>query len=58
MLYNAQNILGFVAFTHLDYQQQQWHTFLLYQTLNITSFLYNAFVLHRAPWTHHIGCVC
>ncbi|KIW64822.1 hypothetical protein PV04_09729 [Phialophora macrospora] len=37
------------------YEPKAWHTFLVYQTLNILILVYNLFVLKRAPWTHEIG---
>ena len=51
----AQFVLGLVAFNRPEYAIERWHVLVLYQALNIASCLYNAYVLRRAPWTHHIG---
>ena len=58
VLYNAQNILGLIAFCDVDYQIQHWHVFVVYLAVNLAIFAYNAFILHRASWTHHVGCAC
>ena len=39
-----------------SYNIDRWHTFLVYQALNIVTLTYNIFALKRALWTHNIGC--
>ena len=53
---NAQFILGLIAFNFPGYVVQRWHIFVLYQGINVVTFLYNAFALHHLPRTHQVGC--
>ena len=52
----ARLLLAIIAFNIPSYTIEGWHTFMLYQVLNIVTLIYNLAALKRAPWTHNIGC--
>lgn len=39
-----------------NYVAEPWHTFLVYQGLNLVVLLYNIFLLHRTLWIHNLAC--
>ncbi|MCJ1282472.1 hypothetical protein MMC26_001795 [Xylographa opegraphella] len=54
---NAQFIMGLVAFNSPGFTIRRWHIFLLYQGINVMTFLYNAIALYHLPGTHQVGCI-
>ncbi|OBT56539.1 hypothetical protein VE04_03247 [Pseudogymnoascus sp. 24MN13] len=50
-----QIIMGIVVFYNNDFVILQWHSFLIYQVLNVSVLVYNLFILPKAAWTHNIG---
>lgn len=38
------------------YQMESWHSFLVYQLLNILVVLYNIFLTNRTLWVYNVGC--
>ena len=52
----AKLLLAMIAFNVSSYTIERWHTFMLYQALNVITLTYNLTALKRAPWTHNIGC--
>ncbi|CAF9927739.1 MAG: hypothetical protein HETSPECPRED_006665 [Heterodermia speciosa] len=53
----ARLLLAIIAFNIPSYTIERWHTFMLYQVLNIVTLTYNLAALKRAPWTHNIGFI-
>lgn len=51
-----QIIMGIVVFYNNAFVIERWHSFLIYQALNVTVLVYNLFLLPKAAWTHNIGC--
>jgi choline transport protein len=52
-----QIIMGIVVFYNNSFVIERWHSFLIYQGLNVSVLVYNLFILPKAAWTHNIGCL-
>ncbi|KFX97037.1 hypothetical protein V490_03022 [Pseudogymnoascus sp. VKM F-3557] len=50
-----QIIMGIVVFYNNSFVIERWHSFLIYQGLNVSVLVYNLFILPKAAWTHNIG---
>ncbi|KFY29440.1 hypothetical protein V493_02357 [Pseudogymnoascus sp. VKM F-4281 (FW-2241)] len=50
-----QIIMGIVVFYNNAFVIERWHSFLIYQALNVSVLVYNLFILPKAAWTHNIG---
>ncbi|KAJ4131373.1 hypothetical protein NW754_007749 [Fusarium falciforme] len=51
----TQILLSFPAYYSKDYVPQNWHYFLIFQALNITTHVYNLLLLKKTVWIHQVG---
>lgn len=48
-------ILGLAQYWNPTYVSQKWQAFLIYQSANIVTLVFNIGILRRAAWTHDVG---
>lgn len=52
----AQGILAIVSFYRPDYEIHTWHSFLIFQAVNLLAFVHNTFTIRRTLWINDVAC--